>query len=280
MLTRLRDALADPEHGAAAADRLRQRYRIVMVDEFQDTDPIQWEILHRAFHGHSTLILIGDPKQAIYAFRGADVFSYLDAVQQADQVRSLTVNRRSDQALVDALDVLIGDAALGDERIVVRTVTAEHQQRRLSRARRQAGRRGSVRVRVMPHQPDAEKVPSVGDHSPADRRRPGRRRHRAAGFGRSAARRQAAPARCVPSDIAVLVRKNERGEAIRDRLVAAGVPAVMYGASSVFASPMAQDWLTLLLALEQTRQQSVRQAALTCFFGWTFADSPPPARSR
>ena len=76
----------------------------------------------------------------------------------------------------------------------------------------------------------------------------------------------------LPSDIAVLVRKNERGEAIRDRLVAAGVPAVMYGASSVFASPMAQDWLTLLLALEQTRQQSVRQAALTCFFGWTFAD--------
>ena len=65
----------------------------------------------------------------------------------------------------------------------------------------------------------------------------------------------------LPSDIAVLVRKNERGEAIRDRLVAAGVPAVMYGASSVFASPMARDWLTLLLALEQTRQQSVRQAA-------------------
>ena len=71
----------------SAADRLRRRYRIVMVDEFQDTDPIQWEILHRAFHRHSTLILIGDPKQAIYAFRGADVFSYLDAVQQADQVR-------------------------------------------------------------------------------------------------------------------------------------------------------------------------------------------------
>ena len=68
------------------------------------------------------------------------------------------------------------------------------------------------------------------------------------------------------------MRKNERGEAIRDRLIAAGVPAVMHGASSVFASPMARDWLTLLLALEQTRQQSVRQAALTCFFGWTFAD--------
>ena len=89
MLTRLRDALADPEHGAAAAGRLRQRFRVVMVDEFQDTDPVQWEILDRAFHGAATLILIGDPKQAIYAFRGADVYSYLDAVSKADRVLHL-----------------------------------------------------------------------------------------------------------------------------------------------------------------------------------------------
>ena len=166
MLTRLRDALADPERGTAAADRLRRRYRIVMVDEFQDTDPIQWEILHRAFHRHSTLILIGDPKQAIYAFRGADVFSYLDAVQQADHVRSLAVNRRSDQALVDALDELLGDAALGDERIAVRTVTADHQQRRLSAPADKQHIVAPIRLRVMPHEPDAEKVPSVATIRP------------------------------------------------------------------------------------------------------------------
>jgi exodeoxyribonuclease V beta subunit len=271
MLTRLRDALADPDRGPAAADRLRQRYRIVMVDEFQDTDPIQWEILHRAFHRHSTLILIGDPKQAIYAFRGADVFSYLDAVQQADHVRSLVVNRRSDRALVDALDVLLGDTALGDERIAVRTVTAEHQQRRLTAPSDKQDLVAPLRVRLMSHQADAEKVPSVGAIRPliaddlvADV---------TAVLGSGAQLLEAGGTRPVlPSDIAVLVRKNERGEAIREKLVAAGVPAVMYGASSVYASPLAQDWLTLLLALEQTRQQSVRQAALTCFFGWTFAD--------
>ena len=75
-----------------------------------------------------------------------------------------------------------------------------------------------------------------------------------------------------PADIAVLVRKNERGEAIRERLVAAGVPAVMHGATSVYTSPMAQEWLTLLVALEQPRQAAVRQAALTCFLGLTFAE--------
>jgi exodeoxyribonuclease V beta subunit len=271
MLTRLRDALADPEHGTAAAERLRQRYRIVMVDEFQDTDPIQWEILRRAFHRYTTLILIGDPKQAIYAFRGADVFSYLDAVQQADQVMSLAANRRSDQAVVAALDVLLGGAALGDERIVVRTVTADHQQRRLSAPAGKHEVVTPIRVRVMPHEADVEKVPSVGTIRPlivddliADI---------TALLGSGAQLLEGGRPRPVqPSDIAVLVRKNERGEAIWDRLIAAGVPAVMHGASSVFASPMAQDWLTLLLALEQTRQQSVRQAALTCFFGWTFAD--------
>ena len=279
MLTRLRDVLADPEHGPAAADRLRQRYRIVMVDEFQDTDPIQWEILRRAFHQHSTLILIGDPKQAIYAFRGADVFSYLDAVQQADQVRSLAVNRRSDRALVDALDVLLGDAALGDERIAVRRVTAEHQQRRLVAPADKQDAVAPIRVRVMPHQADAEKVPSVGTIRPqvvddlvADV---------TALLGSGAELHEPGCTRSVlPSDVAVLVRKNERGEAIRDRLVAAGVPAVMYGANSVFASAMAQDWLTLLQALEQTRQQSVRQAALSCFFGWTFADLASASEER
>jgi exodeoxyribonuclease V beta subunit len=271
MLTRLCDALADPEHGTAAATRLRRRYRIVMVDEFQDTDPIQWEILHRTFHRHSTLILIGDPKQAIYAFRGADVFSYLDAVQQADHVRSLAVNRRSDQALVDALDGLLGEAALGDERIAVRPVTADHQQRRLSTPAGKQHIVAPIRLRVMPHEPDAEKVPSVvsirpqiADDLVADI---------TALLGSGVQLLDGGSHRALlPSDIAVLVRKNERGEAIRDQLVKDGVPAVMYGANSVFASPMAQDWLTLLLALEQTRQQSARQAALTCFFGWTFAD--------
>ena len=56
-----------------------QRWRIVMVDEFQDTDPVQWQVIERAFGGRSTVILIGDPKQAIYAFRGGDIVTYLQA---------------------------------------------------------------------------------------------------------------------------------------------------------------------------------------------------------
>jgi exodeoxyribonuclease V beta subunit len=72
LLTRLDDTLSGPG-GPAAAVRLRARYRVVLVDEFQDTDPVQWSIVRRAFgEAPATLVLIGDPKQAIYAFRGAD----------------------------------------------------------------------------------------------------------------------------------------------------------------------------------------------------------------
>ena len=56
----------------------------MLVDEFQDTDPVQWDIMRRAFgERRRTLVLIGDPKQAIYAFRGADVYAYLDAARAA-----------------------------------------------------------------------------------------------------------------------------------------------------------------------------------------------------
>ena len=267
MLTRLRDALADPDQGPAAADRLRSRYRVVMVDEFQDTDPIQWEILRRAFHSRVTLILIGDPKQAIYAFRGADVFSYLDAVQQADSVRTLAINWRSDAALVDSVDTLVGGATLGDPRIVVRPVTADQAPQRL------LGDRGTpcpaFRLRVIEHPPEAEQVLPVARLRPmitadlvAD----------IAALLTSGARLREDPGlrRIDPADLAVLVRTNDRGEAIRDALITAGIPAVMLGASSVYASPVAEDWLTLLTALEQPRQQFIRRAALTCFFGWTF----------
>ena len=56
----------------------------MLVDEFQDTDPVQWQIMQTAFgDGKTTLVLIGDPKQAIYAFRGADVYAYIEAAQTA-----------------------------------------------------------------------------------------------------------------------------------------------------------------------------------------------------
>ena len=130
LLTRL-DATLDGPGGEDVARRLRERYRVVLVDEFQDTDPVQWDIMRRAFGGGGTLVLIGDPKQAIYAFRGADVYAYLEAARQAATQATLEVNWRSDQGLIDAYDALFGGARLGHEGIVYRQVrAAEANQRR------------------------------------------------------------------------------------------------------------------------------------------------------
>src|SRR4051794_29253145 len=144
LLTRLQRTLDDAETGPAAAARLRSRYRIVLVDEFQDTDPVQWDILRLAFHGHATLVLIGDPKQAIYAFRGADVHAYLAASEIADQHATLATNWRSDADLLHGLDALFRGAALGDPRIVVQPVSAAHAGRALP------GSDAPVQIRVVP----------------------------------------------------------------------------------------------------------------------------------
>ncbi len=93
--------------------------------------------MRRAFgDGGVTLVLIGDPKQAIYAFRGADVYAYLEAANRADKRATLEVNWRSDQGLIDAYDALLGGAKLGHEGIVYRTVRAADANRtpRLSKA--------------------------------------------------------------------------------------------------------------------------------------------------
>ena len=269
MLGRLQAALADQETGDAAAERLRERYRIVLVDEFQDTDVVQWDILRRAFHGHRTLILIGDPKQAIYAFRGADVYSYLDARNVAEQVRTLGTNWRSDQAVVDALAELTGGASLGEGGIEVRAVTSQHQERRIAVADGDPAEIvAPVRIRVVPPRAPEEsrervdplrriiEADLVADVTRLLAVRPTLTLHS-----------RSRPLR--PSDVAVLVRRNSRGEAIQQALVDAGVPAVLLGSTSVFAAPVATDWLTLLTALEQPRL--FRSAALTCFVGWSIS---------
>ncbi|MGD9526586.1 MAG: UvrD-helicase domain-containing protein, partial [Pseudonocardia sp.] len=272
LLVRLRDTLEDPAAGPTACARLRARHRVVLVDEFQDTDPVQWRIVERAFHGHTTLVLIGDPKQAIYAFRGADVASYLAASRNADAHATLGTNHRSDGPLLTALDTVFAGAALGDERITVRPVDAAHPGRRLTGAPSGA----PVRLRVVPH--DLVPPPPGKQLAPAAAVREVVVRDLAA----DVAALLASPARLVepsgerpvrPGDVAVLVRTNQQGTLVRDALVRAGIPGVLAGTASVFGGDVAAQWLTLLEAVEQpARPARVRAAALTCFLGGVVAD--------
>lgn len=268
LVMRLQQALAHPQTGPLACQRLRDTYRVVLVDEFQDTDPAQWDILERAFHGHRTLILIGDPKQAIYAFRGADVFSYLQAADVADHHATLPINWRSDAAVVEGVQALMGGLHLGSSQIVVHPVRAHHDAPRL------VGLPGTARVRLRTlHPKDApsagEARAAVVDDVAADIV------DLLSGQARLEDGDTTRPV--LPGDIAVLVTKHSQAAAVHKALDAAGVPAVLASANSVFASPAAQEWALLLQAMQAPRSSALRQAALTDFLGYTpsdFAERP------
>ncbi|MFM5380040.1 exodeoxyribonuclease V subunit beta [Aeromonas dhakensis] len=94
--------------GERLCERIRATYRVAMIDEFQDTDPQQYRIFHRLYGGHTdtALLMIGDPKQAIYGFRGADIFTYIQARRNVSAHYTLGRNWRSSGALVAAVNGL------------------------------------------------------------------------------------------------------------------------------------------------------------------------------
>jgi exodeoxyribonuclease V beta subunit len=270
MLLRLADTLTDPHSGPVARHRLRERYRVVLVDEFQDTDPVQWCILREAFHGSRTLVLIGDPKQAIYGFRGADVHAYLEARESAGVVRTLPTNWRSDAPLLQGMDAVLHGAALGDARIRVVPVQAAYDERLVDAA-------APVRLRVVPREGLA--LLSNGTAKTAEARDlvaddlAGQLVALLQGGGRVRRRGGTEPHPVRPGDIAVLVRSNNQAQLVQSRLASAGVPVVLTGRTSVFSTPAAAEWQVLLEALEQPhRTTRVRRLALTCFVGLDAAE--------
>ena len=263
LLTRLDDILHGPA-GEVGVRRLRERYRVVLVDEFQDTDPVQWSILRRAFGGgDSTLVLIGDPKQAIYAFRGADVYAYLDAAKSAGERATLGVNWRSDQGLINAYDALFGGAKLGHEGIAYLPVRATEANQRP----RMSGT--PLRIRVVDRQ-DVKTTPrGYASTGPA-------REYIAKDLAADIVKLLNSGAEIAgtgpvrPGHVAVLVQTNRTAALIRDALDAVGVPAVINGAGSVFGTEPARHWLRLLEALERpTAPTRAHAAALTPFLGWS-----------
>ncbi|MGX9297171.1 UvrD-helicase domain-containing protein [Tsukamurella paurometabola] len=267
----LRDALTDLVHGHRARARLQALYSVVLVDEFQDTDPVQWDILHDAFHGASTLVLVGDPKQAIYAFRGAEVTSYLRAVRLDGTVkRELDVNRRSDAPLVRALQHLYGDVAFGDPLIVAGSVEAHRATSRLAGG-------APLRLRYLGSNGVGPKtqsgIPYVRNVRPVVLRDVAADITRTLTAGEQLETAPGESRALRPGDVAVLVRKNAHVAELQSLLQEYDVPAVAAGGASVFTTAAAVDWLRVLQALENPgRSDRARLAALTPLFEFTARD--------
>ena len=280
LIDRVADALAGGPDTLALVSRLRAQYRIALADEFHDTDERQWQIFARVFGDSDAvraigdvpaLFLIGDPKQAIYGFRGGDVATYLSAKHHPATVHAdpLTHNFRSRPAVLRAVQALYtGAAAAGQEAFA-------HPGIHFEAVEPGGAQRDDHYLR------DGTPAPALtlrllrGDGGPLD----------------ADASREAAVAACVadihavlsaargdralirgrrvqPGDIAVLVRNHKDATRVQQALARAGVPAVAAGRQSLFETAEAGELRTLLLALLHPSDSGRLRAALsTVLFG-------------
>jgi len=266
--------------GAAVIEALRNWFRVVLIDEFQDTDRVQWDIFRLAFlennpylsgsaiepgavAGPEAVVMVGDPKQSIYRFRAAELSAYLDAVNYAKlhngHIQSLGRNFRSDAPLLEGLEALFTGVTFGSDQVQFTSVLPDPK--RLIRSL-DDGKEFSIEFRTLPalgSQPD-ERLVAVDDVA-AEVVRLLREAKTLDGENINA------------SDIGILVRSNADADSIANALEAAGVPAARNASDSVLASPAASQWRTLLLALERPGVVGrVRAAALGWFFNYSPAD--------
>ncbi|MFC1643144.1 UvrD-helicase domain-containing protein [Myxococcota bacterium] len=260
--------------GAELGCRLRQRYPVALIDEFQDTDPTQYDILRRVYADRSsTLFLIGDPKQAIYGFRGADVFAYLQAAGQVGAAQSYTLgtNYRSDPALVQAVNSLFGRAKRPFWLSQIAPVRVA--------ARPGASNELTVAGRNLPGMelywvPRTERSTERGARITkrwAQAELPTLVAQQILGLFESDARLSGRPV--SPGDIAVLTRTNQQASAVQRALLRVGVPSVLCALAGVLDSPEAGELNHVLRAMvEPTRSSLLRAALVTSLFGLSGSD--------
>lgn len=258
LLLNVRDALhARRSGGEDLARAVRRRFKAALVDEFQDTDAVQYEIFSRLFgRPPALLFLIGDPKQSIYGFRGADIFSYLAAAEQAAARYTLLENWRSEPGMIAAVNTLFSR--------VPRPFV--YEEIGFTAARTGAGRQcapgGAEPALILWHLPGQED--KAVSKSAATRLI-------AAAVGDEIVRLTTTGATPLPAaDIAVLVRTNRQARQVKECLARRRIPSVLYGAGNVFDTPEAGEILRVLTGvLDHGREDRFRAALATDMLGVT-----------
>lgn len=268
MLSNLHRQLSRPS-GEELARSLRTRFAAALIDEFQDTDPLQFEIFDRIFAGaESRLFLLGDPKQAIYSFRNADLHTYLQARTSASQKHTLSQNQRSTPELIAALNHFFAANAGGFimPGVSYQTVSAGNRQRAVLIDERSPETQGALHLWLLPgpepdHMLTRRRAQIVCAQACA---------HEIASLLASAGQgRVTLDGRPLGgADIAVLVRTHQEGEQIRRALLARGVSSVSIAQDSVHHSPDALDLEQVMRAvLEPTNLGRMKIALSTDLIG-------------
>ncbi|MCE2390834.1 MAG: UvrD-helicase domain-containing protein, partial [Proteobacteria bacterium] len=250
------------EGGEALAEALRGEFGAALIDEFQDTDARQYGIFQRVFAGARPappLLLIGDPKQAIYSFRGADVFAYLKAKRDAGEaVCSLAVNRRSGPMLVGALNRLYAqaDTPFGPEIDYERVEAADDKRDLFGRAAPDGGSVApGAALELVFVERDNPRSPAPAEARVAARV--------AAHVAELLARGRLENEPIEPKEVAVLCRTNRQVSAVFEALAARGIGASVRGPQSVAGSEEAAELECVLAALAEPGRAAFVRAALS-----------------
>jgi exodeoxyribonuclease V beta subunit len=257
LLRRAAELLSDSNQVALVA-ALRQRFRLAVIDEAQDTDKLQWSIFRHIFDPGSTthtLVAVGDPKQAIYRFRGADIEAYL-AVRSDDKRLTLRRNWRSDGDLLEALNHLFAGWTFG-RGIDYVPVTA---------------RDGAPGSSIAGSKPLT--IVDLGDVGSKNRVvNPTALRVREI-LEKMSITKDGRTEKVGPGDICVLVTSKSTGASVEAALRDLGVSAVSSGTESVMKGEMAAALTRLFRAMEEPHDTSrIRLVAATPFFGVELADA-------
>lgn len=282
MLAWLAEALDGPR-GKSLAATLRERYRVTLIDEFQDTDELQWKIFRQVFIAggtNNTVYVIGDPKQAIYGFRGADVHAYLEAREQLAEsgatVVHLRENFRSTGAMIEACNLMFDQNAAAP--LFTGEITYDHPVKCGRPAMRAIAANGRPIAPV-----------TLMKFRPLDDRYKFSRQMRAAIGPRIAqairqitadpdhaieiCNDQQAPRKLTARDVYVLTRTNRDSAEIGEHLRNAGVPFAFYKQDGLFQTREAADILDLLRGIDQPGRRSNRlKAWASPFFAVEYED--------
>ena len=262
-----RETAEGKEQSASLAAHLAARYHVALIDESQDTDPRQLAIFQRIFNHPAhprRLILVGDPKQAIYSFRGADLSTYLAARNTADAGYTLTHTHRAPQPLVTTVNGLF-QRPLGFHHLnmmFVPAVSALPYDRQLfylgkpcsrleawivpetesyrysAKERRIPAISARVATTIVDLLHDGELRTTYDDNRPTE------------------------SCRVTPRDCAVLVATHDQAQWMAEALLALDVPVVINSGADIFATDEARELHLLLRALLDPRRTSRLRSAL------------------
>ncbi|MFB6456425.1 exodeoxyribonuclease V subunit beta [Chitinophaga sp. Hz27] len=266
LITNLNNALVKRDNPELVA-KLQEKYKAVFIDEFQDTDRLQYEIFNKAFGENTALFYIGDPKQSIYAWRKADIYTYFSARNNVQHLYNMNFNRRSSEPLIRAMNQFFMPSPdfdtfqFSDEQDSIQYIHVDsppdnnkgllyhHEKPEIPIAIYEGSNKPEIAAAV---------AAQVG-HLLMD---PGY--HIQTEDGQSRA--------ITPADIGILVRTGKEGADVKQKLAKLGIPAVSIDESKVLDTAEALEVYYLLEAMDNPDRSTINRALLSTLTGFSVDD--------